>query len=209
MALDFEIKRIEAQLSTMAPTSVGLFSCSAAERLLPLYQAFASENGWGDYAKLRSILDALWDYNGGKCNSNPPFGLWLEEILKATPHADDFDSLLITSAQDTCICLDLAVRWTGSIEKDRSYAMTEYSLEGWRQLICYRETGYIDLGSGPEAAAFELQLLEHPFISAELARQHEDIATLQSQEEISQFVATLKDRARQHRADAKEWKTKH
>jgi len=45
------------------------FACLTAERMLPNYQSFQSETGWGDVQVLRTALDLAWRSDAARKNA--------------------------------------------------------------------------------------------------------------------------------------------
>ena len=103
-------QEVSTRLATLGPLENSAFSASCAERLMPLYEMFCVEQTWDHEQQLRGILDDVWT-----ALSEPSRVAQLNEAIhrleKLVLHADDFNSTMITAAQDCVICTDIAVRW--------------------------------------------------------------------------------------------------
>ena len=62
-----------------------------AERWLHVYDAFSTEEQWGDPDILRDSLDAAWGHLEGKKLSPAELARHLGLVKDITPHMDDFD----------------------------------------------------------------------------------------------------------------------
>lgn len=174
-SLNEEIEHIGRRVARLEhPRAAAYFAC-CGERLLPLYRAFVRREQWGDPAVLRGALDAVWD-----ALERAVQGEWAglaAAVELQTPHADDFDSLETTFAQDACFSAGMAVQaLSGSAEP----GWVEYTLEVLRVAVCVEQTGHMDLGSGPEYEVFQRELVLDDRVQKELAFQEADLAMLES-----------------------------
>lgn len=199
--LDQAVAEIEAQIAALAPQAVAVFFSCCAERLAPFYEHFTQLCKWGDAARFRSILDSVWQTFGQHPPSEAVGQEWLAQLDRFVPHADDFPNFEVTLAQDACICLDLAIRWATGVEYDRTTAAVEYAFEARRVIVCVRETGYLDLGSGPEGDEFFDHVVDDPLVAAEFEHQRADIATLQGADDLGKVAPVLRSRCWSHKAN--------
>lgn len=170
------------------------FFCACAERFLPLYDDFVKIERWGNPTLLRQSLDAAWSSILG--GSATGLGASAEQVLEATPHADDFDSIETTFAQGAADLVAAAAAAAGGvIDADSLYA----AFETLRTAATFAQTGYLDLGDSPEAEAFEATLGEHPLIKAELAHEEEDLATVSAGSIDRQQIEHLRARSEANR----------
>jgi uncharacterized protein YjaG (DUF416 family) len=102
---DFDswLSTLPDRLESYSAPHVRLFIASCCERQQTNYAAFSEDAGWGEPTLLREAGDILWDVNHSLSGS------YLRAITKAlsraTPSAEDFDSLLTPAAQDAAVSL--------------------------------------------------------------------------------------------------------
>ena len=101
---------LSRRLSALEPPQNAAFSASCAERLMQLYQDFCGEQSWDGSSNC-----ARFCMTCGRHFATRRQVTRLEKAIprleQLVPHADDFNSALITAAQDCAICTDIAVRW--------------------------------------------------------------------------------------------------
>jgi uncharacterized protein YjaG (DUF416 family) len=170
---DHLVERQVEQIRTAHRDAAAAFFCACAERFVPLYEAFCDLEQWGDPVLLRQTLDQAWAaVSGGPASALDA----RPDILALTPHADDFDSIETTFAQDAAALVDAAAAAAGSgvVAPDTVHA----AFESLRTAATYAQTGYLDLGDTPEGAELERTIGDHPLIRTELALQEADLADL-------------------------------
>src|SRR5262249_38972824 len=91
-------------------------AASIAERWLPVYEAFSTEEDWGDPATLRRSLEAIWAHVEGRTTLDT--ARHIKQIDDITPHMDDFDAM---DALTACATLAEAVRACGPEEDTIPY----------------------------------------------------------------------------------------
>src|SRR5262245_2008320 len=125
---DFDrvIDELTGRVASLDRRRQAAFFAACGEALFPLYERFTRETGWGDVKTLRKGLDIAWRY--AEDGTSKDVEELLRDLESATPHADDFDNLISTYAQDAIICVDTALRATSSKEKVEP-ACVEYALE--------------------------------------------------------------------------------
>jgi uncharacterized protein YjaG (DUF416 family) len=157
---------------------VAIFSASVAERFVALYLPFQDGSGRGDHFALEQALDVTWTFlfEGGV--SPEALRGHLSQVEELTPHAEDFDQLATTLAQDACICVDSAIRWCLEDERDRYPHVVEYSFEALSAFVCHEKTGLLQLGDSEEGEAFEQALIHDSRVQQELRFQHQDLEDL-------------------------------
>lgn len=195
-----DIELLSESLRPLANKHVAMVFAAAAERLIPLYEAFASEFGWGNPVELRGCLTAAWNSGSGSAAvAALPAGA-LGIVAEAIPDADDFDNLKVTLAQDACICLDAALKFLVD-DRTKRTSWIEYNLEAVKTAVCWDLTGYLDVGDSLDDAAFYVQLGEDPRYQREVARIKRDIDVV--------TLSTMTERARvdlvRRRAEEDAW----
>ena len=185
---------VSTQLAGLEPLKNAEFSASCAERLMPLYQKFCVEQHWDHELQLREALSHAWNALREPSGVDHLEGA-ISRLEALVPHADDFDSPLITAAQDCAICTDLAVRWLLGRQALPS-ASPQYALEGIASAEAARRTGILSFGSTPDDEVAEKEILGLPAVQNELAYQRQDIETLLATREIADVAEEMCLRAR-------------
>jgi uncharacterized protein YjaG (DUF416 family) len=92
------------------------FIAGLAERWLGVYQKFAAEEGWGEVARLRACLDAVWAHVQGRTVAPAELSDHRAAVLTNTPDMDDFD----TGWPALCACqiLDHALEACGNADSE-------------------------------------------------------------------------------------------
>jgi len=118
------------------------------------------------------------------------------DLEKITPHGDDFDSPDSTFAQDSVACVDAALVALSSRWKTAP-AVVEFAIEPVQIAVCQKETGFEDLGTGPEAEAWENAVVDNPKLKDDLALYSSLLNSLESKAELSkQDISELRELAR-------------
>jgi uncharacterized protein len=185
---------VSARLATLGRRQNAAFSASCAERLMPLYQKFCTEQKWDGNQQLRDILNNVWGVLRDPAIA-APLEDWLSGTEALVPHADDFASALITAAQDCVICTDLAVRWLLGRQALPS-ASPEYALEGILSTEAARRTGFLSFGSTQDDQAKENQIIGLSTVQNELACQRQDVATLAAAGDAADVAEDIRVKAR-------------
>lgn len=175
MTLSREIDLIIERVGRLSRPRQGVYFACCAERLLPAYEAFSSTSGWGRPEILRQALDHFWDQ---RPREPKDVADWLAKTEEQTPHADDFDNLLATFAQDCCICVDAAVRSLDPGE-ELSAEWAQYPWEAVKVAVSESVMGAMDLGAGPEADAWDREILKDDRVRAERAFHESLLAKLE------------------------------
>jgi uncharacterized protein YjaG (DUF416 family) len=186
---------LSMRLSALEPPQNSAFSASCAERLMQLYQDFCGEQSWDGKQQLREILNDVWAALR-EASQVTRLEKAIPRLEQLVPHADDFNSALITAAQDCAICTDIAVRWLLGREIAFS-ASPGYALEGIASAEAARRTGYLSFGSVPDAD--EQKILDLPAIQNELAYQRQDVETLSGAASVSDVTEEMRTRAHRNR----------
>jgi uncharacterized protein len=80
---------LEKELEELSPFHRLAFAASICERMLPNYAAFSKATGMGNFAKLRSALDEIWEILQGKPINVEIIRQLLQDCQDATPDGDD------------------------------------------------------------------------------------------------------------------------
>ncbi len=169
------------------------FYASAAERFYPLYLAFSSAEDWGSPECVREYLDLARELVLNPENAPNHTHAARVGLLTQTPHADDFDSVETTFAQDVTILIDAALRASADEMADEDTPI-EAAFEALRVALCMERYGFLDLGSGPMEGEFEQLFFESGTCAVEIVYQTQDLEAL-STARPKAVVRTLRRRS--------------
>jgi len=165
-------KRLE-KLNRKQQLAFGVLCC---QRLVPNYQAFVYDTGWGDSKFIRIGLEYTWScLAGNKLNSQEIKSI-IDQCESVIPDSDDFDSLFTSFAQDACfaVCglLDyLSVSDTNKIVQAASYSIDSVDLYV-QEIECMSHSD-CDL---------EEKILNHQLMQKELKQQEENLSLIEETE---------------------------
>lgn len=92
-----ETKRLLIELDGQRRTT---FACLTAERMLPNYQSFQTETGWGDVQVLRTALDLAWRSAYGGNVEKATLDRAIGAVGAQAPETEDFSSSFCSAAID-------------------------------------------------------------------------------------------------------------
>ncbi|WP_444923038.1 DUF416 family protein [Microbulbifer sp. DLAB2-AF] len=177
--LERVIEGINNQLDKLPSPMVGIFFLSCAERLFPLFEEFSLKNSWGDANLLRDIINSLWtQWDSEGLLSYRDLA---EKVNAQLPDTDKYDNLEATFAQSLCISVDASLR---AFSGKPVPSLVEYVFEPIKMAICYKKTGYLDVGSDGESE-FEEYLINTELMKKEIHFQEEVIAFISSPSKLS------------------------
>lgn len=142
---------------------------ACCERMLPNYERFMREVGWGDIVPLRTALDTVWE----ACTRQGATDINVQELLArceaSAPDSNRFTSLYVSSAQDAvfsvCALLDFLLE--GNVE--RIVGVFRLSIDSVDLVV--QEEKDMD----PRGPQREVKILKHPLMQQELGRQQRDL----------------------------------
>lgn len=79
-------------------------AAATAERWLPAYEAFSTQEEWGDPASFRESLRAVWKHLLGDPLKPKELRRYIALVERNTPHLDDFDAEEAIAASGTILC---------------------------------------------------------------------------------------------------------
>lgn len=88
---DYE-RFLSATIEAWTPEQRAALAAAMAERWLHAYDAFATAEHWGDPARLRSTVDAVWTCAAGRPRDAANLARHRRGLHDVTPHMDDFDA---------------------------------------------------------------------------------------------------------------------
>ncbi|MBA4503604.1 YjaG family protein [Marinobacterium marinum] len=186
-----ELLNIEPELETLEPWQLTAFSAALTERMFPNFALFARLVEFGDAAKLRQILDGVWDSlagTGAKMN----FEVQLDAVEANMPDLDEYDMYGAWPALDAVVALNATLNCI--LEKDLSVAASIGQLS--RECVAT----FLEVTQGDDQMSDEelVKLINlHELMQAEDAFRDEVLERLRGQKHANpDFIASLRGLAR-------------
>jgi hypothetical protein len=191
MEATFNDQQTRKMLSTLQVHQQLAFGAACCERMLPNYEAFMQEAGWGDVSPLRRALDSVWE----ACEARPRHRRELRDLLsqceKCAPNSEDFIFLYVSSAQDAAFAICALLDFLLDGDLNRIVSVPQMSTDSVDLIVQEREN------MDPRDPFRESKILEHPLMQQELVRQRRDIAEASTIEIGDKAgLLTLRSRAR-------------
>ncbi|XXY53397.1 DUF416 family protein [Sorangium sp. So ce269] len=183
----FNGSALERSLAPLPREALIAFGLSCCERLYPNYVAFKRETGWGEPDVLRKSLDLAWGVLEGFGPSHDSVNSARQEVQRAEPETEDFDTILVSSALDAAAAVGLVLKF---IEEGGVGTIVEIAS------LC-RDT--VDMfvqdqdGLVPNDPKLEERILNHRLMQRELQRQQDDLLALRSFSGLPTEVARLRE----------------
>ena len=172
MELIFDEARLRRRLEALPPFAVLAFALSCAERLLPNYEAFVRQAGWGDPAVLRAALDAAWEALAGRPAADDLRSL-ARRCEAVTPDSEDFETPLVSAALDAGVAATLVLDLVATANPATAAQVASLAHDSVDMHI--QES--LDLH--PDDPRREAKIFAHPLMQRELARQSADLDRLE------------------------------
>jgi uncharacterized protein YjaG (DUF416 family) len=94
---------VRTTIKSWSPEQRIALAAATAERWLPAYEAFSTQEEWGDPSSLRGSLKAVWEHLAGDRLKPKELRRYIELVERNTPHLDDFDAEEAIAASATVI----------------------------------------------------------------------------------------------------------
>jgi hypothetical protein len=190
-------ERYAGELDKLADLHCAVLAAAAAERLIPLYELFQSEEGWGDHDFLRRGLDSVWAVLAGEGSADDLRGLSAEGEDRTVPDLggdERWKSEWVSEGQDAAIAVLVAI--DGAAEGDRENALhaVQYELDALENYIARRtpvrrtkpdRAGDTLVRALEEEVERNEKTLEHPLIEDALRIIEHDLEVLRSSWDLS------------------------
>lgn len=200
--MDKYVAKMEHRLRIVSSAQASLFYTCCAERFLPLYAAFSKAEQWGDTEEVRSYLDLAWESALHQYLDREVAQAALDGLLRQTPHADDFESVETTFAQNECLLISSALGYAAGII-DENAIPVDAVFEILRVAHCVESTGFLDLGDDPRAAAVVAEFTASESFLQEIAFQDEDLREIMQATRVNnELVSRLRNRATHNKYSA-------
>jgi uncharacterized protein YjaG (DUF416 family) len=167
-----------------------VFAASCCERVVPAYEAFSQEDGWGDSRPLREAVDAVWAAVEGAALDRNDAQRLIAQVEQQVPHLDDpFTSVFAAPAQSAAIAVVEAVKCAETGAADHAAEAAGQTVDAFE--------AYVDEVEGEGAVYDADRVTSSPVYEGELSDQREDLALLGGEGEISaELVERIRARAR-------------
>lgn len=168
----FDGNRLESALLRLAPWKPVVFMLLAAERMLPNYQRFSVETGFGDISVLRESLDAAWAWvETGEFPGN--LAALRVACEEQAPDTENFQSSCTSAALDaasaTATILDMIENPNGTRLAEVA-ALARDTVDLYLHDVLRANLRVVDI---------ETAVAQHFLMQRELRRQSEDLAALE------------------------------
>jgi uncharacterized protein YjaG (DUF416 family) len=161
------------RLRAMAPRLRVAFGAACAERLLPQYESFVKETGWGDARRIGEILDRVWDHALGVDPAQGEIERLLAECKSLIPDADEFRTRRVGTAQDAAMAVYAAIQTLQDSAPENAARAPGFAIDAVDALA--QEAGSI----GPMDPQRESKILRHSVMQGELHCQQKDLEILE------------------------------
>lgn len=179
----FDEHRLLSQLQLLPGWKQVAFMVLCCERMIPNFDRFSKEAGFGDAAVLRIALDVAWRWL-----ETDQLPMDLDSLRSAceeqAPSTEDFRSEFTSAALDAAnavaTVLDALERWSASNAAEVA-ALARDTVD-----LYVQASRNLD----PASPSFEADILADPLMQTELRRQREDLEELISLGEDRSFIVT-------------------
>ena len=142
----FDRAKVQTQLAELGTREQTAFAALCAERLLPYYRWFSSQEHWGSYERLNDALGAVWRYVEGNPLTSEEYDHLVEECRALTPDTEDFDSPLTPRAMDASVAVVQALRMCVEPSERRAAEVAEVAVHaafGMEQINAVEDLGQV------------------------------------------------------------------
>jgi uncharacterized protein YjaG (DUF416 family) len=184
--LKFEENSLVARLSILPVEYMVVFAACCAERLLPAYKCFATDN------KLEGCLSNVWDWLSNTKITNSTWNDLLEKCLALMPSEDSQELESAAYAEDAVAATSYAIRTKISGQPNEATWAARRVYEAVDQYVIRERRS-----QGKEPFN-EPEVLHHPICQQELQRQLRDLEDLEKDNNFplsTVFINLLRSRA--------------
>jgi uncharacterized protein YjaG (DUF416 family) len=189
-------ERYAARLRGLSNRQCVALAAAAAERLIPLYEAFQREEQWGDYDFLRRGLDSVWAVLAGEASPHDLRGV-SERGEKATVPdlggEEHWTSDWVSEAQDAAINVLVTMDAAAAGDRENAVHAVQYEVDALDNYITRttsvehkkpRPEGDTLVYALKEAVGREERTLEHPLMKEVVQLIERDLETLERADDL-------------------------
>jgi uncharacterized protein YjaG (DUF416 family) len=169
----FNERELAESIEGLPEPARAAFAAACAERLLPAYHKFSARSNRGDPRILEQILTRLWTDLSGEPMSEAETEAQIDACMGLIPQEDDGPWVAEqAAAEDAVAAIAYALRCRRSgLAKEAAWAARR-AYEALDDYVINHENVDTNI------AGAEAQVLAHPLVQAELARQQQDLDDL-------------------------------
>ena len=167
----FDEDKLEGQLQKLAVWKRVAFMVQTGARMLPNYERFSAETGFGDASVLKRALDAAWTWVESEELPHDLTAL-REACERQAPNTEQFRSPYTSAALDAANAAAATLDAIVNPGESRSSEVASLA----RDTVDLFVQELLNLDSN--AADFEKAILRHDLMQRELRRQREDLEAL-------------------------------
>jgi len=150
------------------------FAYLTCERLYPNYVHFSRKFEFGDEVILRSAIDFIYNSLLIPISPNQKDVEWhLNQVELNTPNTEDFSTILVSSALDSCTAILEALDFILDKETSRLRSISSFATDTVDMFIQYRDD--LDFNSDPQ---FDQKIFNDPLMQREINAQEGIISYL-------------------------------
>jgi uncharacterized protein YjaG (DUF416 family) len=167
----FDEDKLERQLQKLATWKRVAFMAQIGVRMLPNYERFSAETGYGDVSVLKRAFDAAWSWV--ESEELPDDLVALREACdRQAPNTEQFRSSYTSAALDASNAAAATLDAIAHPDESRSSEVASLARDTVDLFV--QELLNLD----PNAPGFEEAILRHDLMQRELRRQREDLEAL-------------------------------
>lgn len=181
--LSFDRHSLTQKLATLGLRHKVAFAGACCERMLPSYKAFANEAGWGDFTRLRSAVDRVWELVDGVALEFEELTELISSCRLVVPDLDEITVPLATWGQDaasTVIHTLFCARDVSDEQAALAATMCHQAVDAFVQ---------IHENLDPNDPLLEQRINEHPLMKRELNAQADVLSLLRTSKIMTNELA--------------------
>jgi uncharacterized protein len=168
----FDKDHLQRSLARLAPWKQVAFMALCCERMVPNYDRFTADSGFGDSRVLRRGLDVAWSWLKSDRLSDD-LGTLRIQVEQQAPSTEDFSSPFTSAALDSA---NAVASLLDAVEDPEGADPVEVASLARDTVDLYaQEIENLD----PNDHGLEDTIQRHQMMQAELLRQHDDLANLE------------------------------
>jgi uncharacterized protein YjaG (DUF416 family) len=197
-------ERFAPQLDRLSDRHCVVLAAAASERLLPLYELFQGDEGWGDYDFLRRGLDSVWAVLAGEGTAENLRGLSAEGEERTVPDLggdERWKSDWVSEGQDAAIAVLITMDAAAGEDRENAVHAVQYEIDALDNYIA-RNTperrrepspaGNTLVQALEKAVEREEKTLAHPLMKEVVGIIERDLEALRSREVTAETVGALR-----------------
>lgn len=179
---------LQARLQSLDVRRRLAFGAVCCERMLPNYEAFRRDAGWGDVAPLRQALDRIWHHLGGAPLAATEAAAALQACEAVVPDSEDHTSLYVAAAQDACFAVCALYDFVLGANAEHIVSVARFATDSVDLYVQEIEEMH------PADPQLKQKIASHRLMQRELAQQACDLDTVTAAPAVDAgFLAALRN----------------